>query len=250
MRPAASAWERDYTAKMEDVGYVRGKSAPTVFLNSARGVRCVVHGDDFTFLAPRKEKDNIVNSMSAWYDIKVRAVVGNELGEQKEITILNRMLRWSPGEITLEADPVHAQRIVEEMGLEVGSKGLDAPTVKDKAEDPEEQAEDELMDAVEARRFRAVAARANYLGIDRPDVQYAVKEVCRSMAAPRRSCWAKVKRLARYLLEYPRLAWKFRDVGSRIDKVAMHAFGDSDWAGCRSTRRSTSGGMLVVGAGL
>ena len=30
-----------------------------------------------------------------------------------------------------------------------------------------------------ASQFWALAARANYLALDRPDVQYAVKEICR-----------------------------------------------------------------------
>ena len=40
----------------------------------------------------------------------------------------------------------------------------------------EEEASDELVGA-EATRFRAVAARANYLAVDRPDIEYAVKEI-------------------------------------------------------------------------
>ena len=48
----------------------------------------------------------------------------------------------------------------------------------------------ELVGA-EATRFRAVAARANYLSADRPDVQYAVKEICRRMAKPVEGDWQK-----------------------------------------------------------
>ena len=33
-------------------------------------------------------------------------------------------------------------------------------------------------------KFRARAARANYLAADRTDIQYAVKECCRGMASP------------------------------------------------------------------
>ena len=47
----------------------------------------------------------------------------------------------------------------------------------------EEEKSDELL-GQEATRFRAVAARSNYLAADRPDIQYAAKEVCRRMAKP------------------------------------------------------------------
>ena len=31
------------------MGFVKSKVAPTVFYNEEKKVRCVVHGDDFTF---------------------------------------------------------------------------------------------------------------------------------------------------------------------------------------------------------
>ena len=46
------------------------------------------------------------------------------------------------------------------------------------------------------REFRALAARANYLALDRPDIQFAVKEVARRMATPRVDDWILLKRLA------------------------------------------------------
>ena len=58
----------------------------------------------------------------------------------------------------------------------------------------EEERSDELQ-GKEATRFRAVAARANYLAADRPYIQYSVKEVCRRMAKPVESDWKKLVRL-------------------------------------------------------
>ena len=43
MRPAASAWEEEYSSKLVEVGFRRGKAATTVFVNEQAGVRCVVH---------------------------------------------------------------------------------------------------------------------------------------------------------------------------------------------------------------
>ena len=38
--------------------------------------------------------------------------------------------------------------------------------------------------------FRSVAARSNYLGMDRPDIQYGVKELCASMSRPTQRSWS------------------------------------------------------------
>ena len=50
MRSAAQAWEEEYASKMIDIGFARGVSNSTVFHRQSTGCRCVVHGDDFTFL--------------------------------------------------------------------------------------------------------------------------------------------------------------------------------------------------------
>ena len=87
-----------------------------------------------------------------------------------------------------------------------------------------------------------MAARSNYLAADRPDIQYAVKEICRRMAKPAHSDWNKLVRLARYLKGAPRLVWK-----SEGSDVTPSGFSDSDWAGDRKTGKSTSGGLVMRG---
>ncbi len=50
MRPAASAWEADYSDKLGALGMAKGLANSTAFYHPGKEVRCVVHGDDFTFL--------------------------------------------------------------------------------------------------------------------------------------------------------------------------------------------------------
>ena len=76
------------------------------------------------------------------------------------------------------------------MGLTTLSKGLEKPCVREEVGMEKEQREP--LCQVEA-------------SLDRPDIQYAVKEICRDMSAPKVHSWAKLKRLARYLLEFTRL---------------------------------------------
>ena len=92
--------------------------------------------------------------------------------------------------------------------------------------------------------FRQLAARANNMAMDRADIQFAVKEMCRSMANPTIGSWRQLKRLARYLKKRPRAVVKF-DFQERSHTV--DGYSDSDWAGCRRTARSTSGGPLILG---
>eukprot|EP00975_Prorocentrum_lima_P047230 9876604-Prorocentrum_lima.AAC.1 len=48
-RAAPARWEALYTSVLESFGFVRGKASACCFYNAKIDVRCVVHGDDFTF---------------------------------------------------------------------------------------------------------------------------------------------------------------------------------------------------------
>ena len=116
-------------------GYANGKSAPTVFYDKSTGGRCVVHGDEFTFLADEGEIKRMTGLMKQWYDIKVRAVLGGEEGDDEEVAILNRRLSWKNGVIEYEAKPKHAAVIIKEFGMNSQSKGLEAPVERETIND-------------------------------------------------------------------------------------------------------------------
>ena len=105
---------------------------------------------------------------------------------------------------------------------------------------------EDLLSAEQATTFRALGARGNYLSQDRVDTSYATKELCREFAAPANSSFFRLKRLCRFLVGAPRLVYEYKwshdDPGDTI--VALV---DTDFAGCRATRRSTSGGILMRG---
>ena len=166
-------------------------------------------------------------------------------GDHREVRILNKVVRWTPEGIELEADPRHAELVVRELGLE-GAAASKVPGVKPTKEEEASAAGGEPLGKEEARRYRAVAARLNYLAPDRMDLAYSVKEAARSMASPRHaeSDWDKLKRLGRYLIARPRLVYKY-EWQKGNDRITMYT--DSDWAGDKSTCKSTSGGIAMRG---
>ena len=91
--------------------------------------------------------------------------------------------------------------IIKELGLE-DCRPVSTPY------GPQEQGclqdEGEPLSGAEAIKFRAIVARLNYLAADRPDIQYATKEVSKRMASPRVPDWQLLKRLGRYLAGHPR----------------------------------------------
>ena len=101
------------------------------------------------------------------------------------------------------------------------------------------------METQDASSCRELAARVNNVALDRVDVQFAAKEACRKMAAPKQSSWERLKRLAQYFLQCSDFR-RLYPFGHEFNGSVVQVFSDSDWAGCRSSRKSTSGGVLVV----
>ena len=65
--------------------------------------------------------------------------------------------------------------------------------------------EDSPLDGPRAAQYASLAARLNYLAMDRPDLLFSVKELMRHMSSPTERRWAGLKRAARYLVGAPRL---------------------------------------------
>ena len=102
----------------------------------------------------------------------------------------------------------------------------------------------QLLDAESTTAFRGLVARANYMAQDRAELQYPVKELCRCMSAPDNDVWGRLKRLVRYLVGRPRAVMQFK---WQAFEDVLDVDSDANWAGCRVTRKSTSGVTLLWG---
>ena len=94
--------------------------------------------------------------------------------------------------------------------------------------------------------YIVVAARTNFLVSYRPELQFASKDVCRWMALPAELDLGALKRIGRLVVGHRRLVcqcpWQ---TFARVD-----TYSDTDCAGCSKTKKSTSGGCLLVGTNL
>ena len=143
---------------------------------------------------------------------------------------------WSTSQIS------DTQRIISELELET-CKSVSTPRVQESVSATRAMIfEGVEMDDKEARRFRALAARLNYLAGCRPDLLFASKCICKNMARPRSEDWLALKRVGRYLKGATRMVQQFHWAG---DDTNLHGYADSDWAGDRQNMKSTSGGVIM-----
>ena len=103
--------------------------------------------------------------------------------------------------------------------------------------------EGEHMDAESASTYRSIVARMNYLAMDRTDLQQACMSICAYLYKPVKKCCQLLKRTARYLSGRPKRIQLFP-----FEEVAtgFRTYADSDWAGCKATRKSTRGRVISL----
>ncbi|XP_021985115.1 uncharacterized mitochondrial protein AtMg00810-like [Helianthus annuus] len=94
--------------------------------------------------------------------------------------------------------------------------------------------------------YRSLAGALQYLTFTRPDISYAVQQVCMNMHSPRIAHWNALKRIIRYIQGTS-------DFGLHLgpaQNFSLVAYTDVDWAGCPDTFRSTSGYCVYMGDNL
>ena len=239
-RDAAANFQAEVKKFMTGLGFAQGKYNPCTYWHKERGIRTLVHGDDFISKAGRSQAQWFKRKLEGRFEIKTK-VVGSAKVEAQEERVLNRVVRITPEGWEYEPDQRHVDVLVRSMNL-TEAKPVQTPWEDARPWKAEEEGE-KLKDK-DARDFRSLVARANYLALDRGDIQYATKEVCRGMASPTVGDHRKLKRLVRYLLGRPRVVTKFP---WQREPEKVEGFSDSDYAGCRRTAKSTSGGALLIG---
>ncbi|GJZ14279.1 ribonuclease H-like domain-containing protein [Tanacetum coccineum] len=103
--------------------------------------------------------------------------------------------------------------------------------------DTESKIRPEGYPVVNPTLYRSLAGALQYLTFTRPDLSYAVQQVCLYMHDPREPHLLALKRILRYVRGT-------LDHGLQLYASSMTqlvAYTDADWAGCPVTRRSTSG---------
>ena len=154
--------------------------------------------------------------MQKFWIIKVRATLGPDASDDKEVSILNRVVRCKEDCLLYEADPRHVEKLLRE--ADMGScKEVITPGVKEvsassepawferQVKDNDEYLEDagractgpipkKEVSREEMKNCRSGVARCNYLASDRFEIAFATKELCMGMSNPTEEDVLRLKR--------------------------------------------------------
>ena len=155
-----------------------------------------------------------------------------------EVRFLNRVIRRvipSFGEVSerieIEADPRHSELLIKNSGLQTNIKGVNTP-----GERTRDSSRKIKLSPQDSTSYRSNAMRLANLSADRIELQFASKELARSMAEPTTADVEAPKRCIRFLLKYPRCIQSFER--QEIVPKQITCYSDSNFARCLQSRKS------------
>ena len=235
-RDAPQIWRATVDKYALKLGFKKSALQPGVYFHSVRDLWMTVHVDDFLLVGATDAVEWFRHAISADYDITYAALGA---GPDKSVKYLNRVISMSEEGVKIEGDEKHVKILLNEWGL-IDSKGVDTPVVKDEVAGHRT----EPMTSQQATLFRRGAARVNYMSQDRPDLSVASRMLSQRMSNPMQGDEIALKRVIIYLRLHPTCATV---MSWQSEPEVMTLLVDADWAGCQESRKSTSGGCILLG---
>ena len=105
---------------------------------------------------------------------------------------------------------------------------------------------DETGQSIDIKKYRGMIGSLLYLSASRPDIMFSVCMCARYQSNPKESHLCAVKRTMRYLLGTINLGLWY----PKNSSYNLVGYSDSDFAGCKTDRKSTSGTCHFIGFAL
>ena len=179
-----------------------------------------------------------------WYPVEVVKSSG-VLGLDATYQHLKRTRRRTPAGITIVADERYTDKVLKLLDM-ADCKAKATPMRRETSE--EASSDSPLLETSDATMYRSAVGVLIYVSADKPDIQFTVKTLTTEMQAPTLRGLGRLKHLARYLHGTRDLGIFFAagEATRRPLPVVLKSDADSDYAGDKLSRKSTSCGCLVA----
>jgi len=233
-------WQDHFAQVMSDHNFARAKSDANLYVHGSGKLYVLCYVDDLLMVG---NDELIVSTLQELQkDLLLR-----ETGvlENKPVDFLGRIITKHHDEIQLSMNSDYIDVMLSELGLSKCKPAVTpgADTLKTNVENLEPLSREEHV------LYRRIVGKLLWLTNVRNDIMFAVKELSRGLQSPTLSDQAKLKHLMRYLSGSKDIVETLRPkikLSQSTKCIDIDTFVDSDWAGCVSTRKSTSGMSLFV----
>ncbi|KAL5706290.1 hypothetical protein ACHQM5_024479 [Ranunculus cassubicifolius] len=229
LKQAPRAWFKRFSNYLEDLGFQESKSDYSLF---------TFKEGSFLIILLIYVDDILITGNNSSYVAKFIQQLG-QLFSMKDLGPLNFFLGI---EATYKDGGLYLTQTRYTVDLLSRTKFLDVKPVSSPAQAGQKLSlyDGELLH--DASQYRSVVGALQYLTITRPDISYAVNQVCQFMHKPTTTHWTAVKRILRYLKHTHDNGLFYRPSSLRIE-----AYSDADYAGNPDDRHSTGGYCIYLG---
>ena len=246
-RDGSVTWYNDFTNEMKAaVGVELLPESPALFRLPASAGGGYVHVDDMLCGGVTAVLERLEQHLASKFKISSEWL--REVGD--EVSFLKRRhLLVSPELLVIEPNVKYIDKLLEVTGLSRGnhrSKGTPFPT----GALPTEQANDKPLDSATATKFRSAVGILMYMSSDLIACQYGIRYLSTYAHAPTEGAWKLLRHLTSYVsvhrshcigLSKPELGkGLIQDKSSAQSTSLLEVLSDSDWSGCKRTRKSVS----------
>jgi hypothetical protein len=233
LKQAPRAWYHRFVSFITTIGFTFSKSDTSLFIlhGSIGTAYLLLYIDDIILTASTSTLvERVITALSAEFAMSDMCELHHFLGLA--------VRRDSKGMFLSQIQ--YALEILERAGM---SLCLSASTLMDTLPKLAAAAGSPVADPSE---YRSLAGALQYLAFTRPNIAYAVQQICLHMHDPRDQHLTLVKQVLRYVKGT--LHHGLQLTPSTTDHLVSYT--DADWVGCPDTHRSTSGYCVFLGHNL
>ncbi|KAK6163788.1 hypothetical protein DH2020_000652 [Rehmannia glutinosa] len=218
LKQAPRAWYDTLSQFLLDNGFTKGKVDRTLFR---------IHDGESILLVQIYVDDIIFGSTNSKFEMSMMGELTFFLGLQVK--------QMQDG--TFISQTKYTRDLMKKFGME------DKSSVKIHMNTSAKMDMDADGKAIDLTKYRALIGSLLYLTVSRPDITYVVGVCARFQSAPKESHMTATKRILRYLKGNQEVGlWYPKEGGFKLI-----GYSDSDYAGCRVDRKSTSGTCQMLG---
>ena len=235
LRGAPAAWQAHLSELLQSMGFRRGTFEASMFYHPEWKVYVLVHVDDIHMTGEAGMMQHVLDELQTTLLMKVNGPFrpGMEYGFLRSRRVVDKR-----GVVMIPDDSYIMETARQLNMVEARPAATPAATLKPQEDDQEP------LDQVTWTLYRSAVGRLLYLSYWRVDIQWTVRLLSTRVQGPVNYDLRVLRHLVRYLLGT-------RDMGLRFERnqkpiKCVDVFVDSDWAGSQSSRKSTSGGIIMV----
>ena len=256
-RAAASEWNQFFVEVCARHGFDNFQG--TIFKHREQQAYISAHIDDLLVVGSKEFILGFHGELSKELKLKIEGPL--QCGDEGSIYYLKRELQFTEHGIYVAPSSRYIPRLLEILKIK-DRRGRTVPhhgclEIFDAAS----IADDEFLNGDEAKVFRSALGICIYLSQERCDIQHPVRILASYMARPTKTAMSAVKKLGSYLMWtkemklyygkaelYQSVMQRWFGGQQRLESkpFMLELFSDSDWATCKTSRRSTSSGLIFL----